>query len=201
MRHLAAVVALAMGACVSSAQAQDRPNWAGPYAGLTAGYSTAQLSAPGIDWATAGLQGGVFAGYGVVGSSGLYIGVEADAVLKDIKWQVGDGTSSVTAQNQWVGTMRARIGQQIGSVLVYVTGGAALTDQKISATGLGSDSELRWGFVGGGGIEAMITKTLALRVEGLHTQFPDKAFWLSGTSDKIGTGDTAVRVGVSLKLN
>lgn len=197
-RALAAAAALITLA--GNALAQDKPLHSGAYVGMIAGYSTASLQAPGIDFAAAGAQGGLVAGWGIVGQSGLYLGLEADAVLKDIKWQVGDVTGQVTASNQWVGTMRGRVGQAFGPMLLYVTGGAAVTEAKISATGLGSDSEMRWGWVGGGGIDAHITRTVSIRFEGLHYQFPDKAFWLSGDTAKVGVGETVARVGITFKL-
>lgn len=198
-RVLAAAAALLM--CAGPALAQNTWNHAGMYAGLTAGYSTAQLETPGIDLAATGAQGGVFVGYGVVANGGLYLGVEADAVMRDIKWKIAEGGSSASASNAWSGSLRLRVGQELGPMLLYVTGGAAVTDQKIEVAGLGSESELRWGFVGGAGIEARITKTVALRLEGLHYVTPDKTFWLGGDSAKIGTGETVARVGISFKLN
>ncbi len=195
---IAAAAALALSA--GAALAQDRPVHSGAYVGLVAGYATSALQAPGIDLAAAGAQGGVMVGYGITGKSGMYLGAEVDALMRDIKWSATDGTSTVTASNQWMGSMRLRAGQAIGPMLLYVTGGAALTDQKVSISGLGSDHDLRWGWVGGAGIESHVTQNVALRVEGLYYNFPDKAFWTSGDTAKIGVGETVVRVGVVFKL-
>ena len=207
MRRLAAMIACAViGVFGSGAQAQDNDvrawNHAGPYVGVVAGYSTAKLEAEGgVDWAAAGAQGGFVAGYGLVNANGIYIGFEADAVLRDVKWQITDGVSTATASNMWTGSARLRVGQVIGPMLLYVTGGAAVTEQKIEISWLGSAEEIRWGWVGGAGIEAQVTRVMTLRLEGLHYQFPDKAFWLAGDSAKIGTGETVARVGVTFKLN
>lgn len=197
---LAALSALSLVS--GAASAEDRWNHAGLYAGLTAGYSTAQLSTPGTDFATTGAQGGLYLGYGIVGKSGIYVGVEADGVLKDIKWSTGATGSNASATNEWVGSARVRVGQALGPMLLYVTGGAALTDTKVSIAGLGSDSDLRVGWVAGGGIEAQITRTVALRFEGLHYAFPDKNFSFSSLgSEKLGAAETVARVGVSFRLN
>ena len=193
---------LALALMAASAAAQDKWNHAGPYAGITAGYSTAQLSTPGVDFATTGAQGGLYVGYGIVGNSGIYVGIEADAVLKDIKWGVSDAGGNASASNDWVGSLRGRVGQTMGPMLLYVTGGAAVTDTKVTLAGMGSDSALRYGWVAGAGIEAQITETVAIRLEGLHYGFPDKVFDFNGVgSEKLGTAETVARVGLSFKLN
>lgn len=199
---LAAAAALAMCAAPAVAQDDFRWNHGGTYAGITAGYSSAVLQTQDpIDWAASGLMGGVYGGYGVQGKSGLYIGFEMDGVAKDITWRATDGAgTTVQASGQWLASGRLRVGQAFGPMLVYATGGAALSDQKISVTGLGSDTEWRYGWVFGGGIEGMVGKVMTLRLEALRYDFPDKAFWLNGATDKIGTQETVVRVGLGFKL-
>lgn len=199
---IAAAAALVLSAGVALAQAGDsRPMHNGGYLGVVAGYSTSSLNTPAFDAATAGAQGGLVAGWGVVGRSGLYLGLEADAVLKDIKWSVGDAAGTASASNQWVGSLRGRLGYSVGPFLIYGTGGGAITEQRISVSGFGSESDWRWGMVGGGGIETHVTQTMAIRVEGLHYVFPEKNFWFSGDSAKIGVGETVARVGITFKLN
>ena len=61
-----------------AAKAEDAWNHGGMYAGVAGGYSTGQLSAPGFTVGDQGLNGGAFIGYGIVGKSGLYLGIEAD---------------------------------------------------------------------------------------------------------------------------
>ena len=73
-----------------AARAEDAWNHGGMYAGVAGGYSTGQLSAPGFTVGDQGLNGGAFIGYGIVGKSGLYLGIEADAMVKDVTWRVGD---------------------------------------------------------------------------------------------------------------
>ena len=80
-----------------AARAEDAWNHGGMYAGVAGGYSTGQLSAPGFTVGDQGLNGGAFIGYGIVGKSGLYLGIEADAMVKDVTWRVGDASSAVSA--------------------------------------------------------------------------------------------------------
>lgn len=197
--------ALAIGNTASAQDYMDTPekrwNHGGFYAGIVGGYTAGQLQTPGLDLGAAGAQGGIVAGWGVSNRSGLYLGLEADAVLKDLKWTVTDVGGTATASSQWTGSMRARIGQEFGPILAYLTGGAAVGGQRLAVTGMGADEELRWGWVAGGGMQAQITRTMSIRVEGLHYTFPDKAFWLNGSSANIGTGETVARVGVTFKLD
>lgn len=203
--HRALAAAAALGVLVASqaATAQDKQTFTGMYAGITAGYSAAVLqSSDPIDWAASGLQGGAYLGYGVQGVSGLYVGAEFDGVAKDIKWSATDGAgTTVTASGHWLGSARVRIGQAFGPMMIYGTAGGAITDQKISVTGLGSDTDWRYGWVYGAGTEAMISRSIGLRLEALRYDFPDKSFWLGGATDKIGTQETVVRVGLTVKLN
>lgn len=186
----------------TGARAEDDWNHSGVYAGLTAGYNSAQLSTPGTDYAKTGAAGGAYIGYGIVGKSGLYVGLEADAMAKDIKWSSADGYSA-TASGQWLGSARLRVGQTWGPVLAYVTGGAAFGDQRLTVAGAGASNDWRYGWTAGGGIEAQLSKVMALRVEVLRYDFADKAATLSSglLTDKIGDVETIGRVGISFKLN
>lgn len=200
-RALAAVAAIIMLASPAAADG-SRWNHAGFYAGLNAGYSSAVLqSSDPVDWAAAGLHGGVHIGWGIQGKSGIYVGIEMDAAAKDIAWKASDGMgTTVTASGRWLGSGRIRVGQTIGPVLMFGTLGGAVTEQRVAMTGLGSDSELRYGWVAGGGVDVMATQTMTLRLEGLRFEFPDKLFTFAGGGDKIGTTETVVRVGLSFKL-
>lgn len=201
---LAAMAVVGLGGlfgCSAQAQDYDRKAHSGLYVGATVGYSASALNTAGpIDWAASGALGGVLAGYGTTMTGGLYLGVEFDGVLKDVKWTATEGGTTVTAANKWVGSGRVRVGQSLGPVLVYGTGGVALTDQVVKATGFGEASDLRWGWVAGGGIEAEITRSLAIRLEGLHYDFSDKAITLGGMSERIGTGENVVRAAVTFKI-
>jgi outer membrane immunogenic protein len=207
MRSLAAAIA-AICLSASGAFAQSAPwdqvekKWhSGAYVGATVGYSASALNTAGpIDWAASGALGGILAGYGTTTQGGLYLGIEIDGVLKDVKWSVTDGGTTVSAANKWVGSGRVRVGQAIGPALLYATGGIAVTDQTVKASGFGSTSDMRFGWVAGAGIEAAITQTMVLRLEGLHYDFSDKAVTLGGLSERIGSGDNVIRGAITFKV-
>lgn len=200
MRSIAAAIA-ALCLLAGGALAQDDSKHNGLYVGATVGYSSSVLKTEGpIDWGKSGALGGVLAGYGTTMQGGLYLGVEFDGVLKDIKWSATDGGTTVSAANKWVGTGRVRVGQTLGPALMYLTGGVALMDQTVKVSGLGEASDLRWGWVGGAGIEVAATRTMALRLEGLHYDFSDKAFNVGGISERLGAGENVIRAAVTFKV-
>lgn len=151
----------------------------GPYIGLMAGYGIDKLapkdSATTFDWAQAGAIGGVFAGYGAV-VNGVYVGIEGDMALKDLKATMSDGTIIATSTADWQGTIRGRAGIPMGPALIYGTLGLAMEKSKLSVAGAGSDSNMVYGLVVGGGIEANLTKVMFVRVEGRYTKFQEEKF-------------------------
>lgn len=176
----------------------------GGYVGVTAGLNAASLKAPELpSIADDGAFGGLYIGWGMV-AGGAYYGLELDGMLRDVRPAVTDGTTTVTMSNRWMASARARLGMPVGPALLYGTGGVALQEAvlKLDDSGISaSDKAYILGLVIGAGIEAQITNTIALRLEGLHYAWADEKFTLAGETATIGQADTVVRVGISFKLN
>ena len=149
------------------------------------------------------LPGGIFAGFNVRLGDAV-VGLEADYLLTDIQGSTTDGVVVVTAKTKYLASVRGRVGMPIGPALLYATAGPAFTEHKVAVAGPveSLSSELLIGGVFGGGIEASLTKTLFVRVEGLHYIFPDKDV-ACGPSCFFESKDqqTTVRLGVGFKLN
>lgn len=203
MRMRAMLVGL-LALAATSAHATEKPRHNGPYIGLMAGYGTNMISPEGgtFDWAGAGATGGAFAGYGVNVANGLYLGLEGDIALRDIKGTASDGITSITAKNELMGTVRGRAGFIAGPALLYATAGVAITESKLAVTGLGSDAKLIYGLVAGVGIEAEITRVMFVRIEGRHTRFQDETFsllpGLNATVDR--QADNTIMGGLGFKF-
>lgn len=193
----AAAVALLSG---NAAAEEEKSRHDGFYVGAVGGYSTSAISSAGIDFAGQGAFGGAVLGWGQV-VSGTYYGVELDAMLRDIKPKIGDGTTTISMSNDWVGTARVRLGLPVGPALFYSTGGVAVTESKLAVSGLGSDRQYIVGWVAGVGAEAALTKTMSIRVEGLHYGLPDETFRIDGAEAAIKQSETVARVGVTFRLN
>ena len=175
----------------------------GGYVGATAGRTSAALKAPEAPaLSDEGLFGGAYIGYGIT-AQGIYVGLELDAMLRDIKPTVTDGTTTITISNRWLASARARVGMPIGPALIYGTGGIAMQESVLKLTDLGlnaKDQAYVLGLVLGAGIEAQITSTMHVRLEGLHYAWRDETFQLAGEAAKIGQADTVIRIGVGFKL-
>ena len=156
--------ALALGACVSIASAQE--GWSGYYVGVHAGHTgstgdttrilsnggayfagtsiTALQDASAMDLDDGSYSGG--ASFGVNWDiDGFVMGLEVDVdgVGSEMSQSAtvvypccvpDDFTTSNSIEQTWFGTARARIGVGGGKALAYVTGGLAIADTKFSQT-------------------------------------------------------------------
>ena len=129
--------------------------WAGPYAGLNAGWGFGTVTDPYVtpvvgSIKTSGFLGGLQVGYNHQADD-YVLGVEADYTMAnvngDISRSINDvvvgnyrisGSASVSSTLESFGTVRARAGVTMNSALLYVTGGYAYGRNKIKATGAGT---------------------------------------------------------------
>ena len=104
-------------------------------------------------------------------------------------------TANTTFETDWLFTFRPRAGVIIGdSLLAYVTGGLAVTNQKLTqTTGIlnastfnSSIDATRLGWVFGGGLEYALGRNWTIRAEYLHLDF--------GTAN--GSGTLAAPAGI-----
>ena len=166
---LATAAIVAMG--VVSASAADLPrqtykapayvppapvlyNWTGPYVGLSAGGSFGSGSDAGIVGGTAGytFQTGPWV-FGIEG---------------DMNWL---SHTNAAVRNNWLATIRGRLGYAMGSngsIMPYITGGAAFGDVSNSVAGVGMVSDNESGWTLGGGVEAAISGPLTAKFEYLY---------------------------------
>ena len=144
--------------------------------------------------------GGGQAGYNLRFGA-FVIGLEADINYVDfdsteaprITWNATNSTRAVTTreklQSNYVATLRPRIGfVALDNVLIYATGGLAISDQKFSnhttivnlgpggpAPGLNASyrasASESVGYVVGGGLEYALTRTMTFRAEYQHLEF------------------------------
>lgn len=188
------------GTAAAQDENADKWNHGGLYIGATGGYSIASMQSDGLDIAGKGAFGGAFLGFGQV-IGGVYVGAEMDFLIKNIKPSVTDGTTTLALSNDWTATARLRAGIPVGPALFYGTAGVAVEQSKLSVTGLGNDQQYVVGAVGGVGLEAQITRTLAIRIEALHYAMPAETFTIQGVSGSLKQDENIARVGFSLKLN
>jgi outer membrane immunogenic protein len=172
-----------------------------------------------------GFIGGIQVGYNKV-SNGFLFGIEADFSMVDatendsvtVPWTIpypGTLTTTVATEQEWLATLRARVGTVAGGNLLYVTGGAAFAEvnftQGFSETtfpvpfGSLSASETLTGWTAGAGFEIPIGTNLTLKGEYLYVDL--------GSVDTVGSlgvgsvyagnaefSNNVYRVGFNIKL-
>ncbi len=175
-------------------------NWAGVYFGLNGGYDfgDSQWNPPGL-----ASSGNFNVSGGLVGSTlganfqsgALVFGVEADLDWTDIKGNVSSATcpgggASCTFQteNDWLGTVRGRVGYAFDRVLVYGTAGGAfgnIKPQLTTAPLVGSTNSTEFGWAAGAGVEVALLANFTARIEYLFVDLSNGSF--SCTASQCGT--------------
>jgi outer membrane immunogenic protein len=212
-----ASVALALAAGIASANAADirQPapvvkapvyvapvyNWTGPYVGISGGYG----------WGDDDFRGGAFSGgashdgwlLGATLGYNWQMGAAVVGVEGDISWSGLDGGGvcgpNCRINNDWLGTVRGRLGYNAGRFMPYLTGGLAVGNIDARVAGNSTDST-KAGWTVGGGVEAVISGPWTAKLEYLYVDL--------GNGDTIpGTGGThaefktnIVRAGINYKF-
>lgn len=209
LSHLGARIAAAIALMFVAAAAQADPpadqwNRAGPYAGIIGGYDAAEMKAEDFKFNDGKMLAGAFVGFNYRVPGGPVVGLEGDYMVSNVKATRTDESISITASSRYLASIRGRVGAPLGPMLLYATGGVAFTDHKLSASDgeeSASDRKMLIGGVGGLGIEAELTKSVFVRVEGLHYWFPDKGMSFADEDVfKSGSHQTVGRIGFGVKF-
>jgi lipid A 3-O-deacylase len=153
-------------------------NFSGPYVGALAGYQyeTADwYTSPSVGAAQSSLAWGAYAGYNLQSGKGIF-GVEADASPAKRNLGIGCDVGGISCQMDISGvySVRARFGWVFDNVMVYGSGGVALTPWDSSVVNLATSqrfdqaSGLNYGVAVGGGIEYKPFQHLGVRTEFMH---------------------------------
>lgn len=168
-------------------------NWTGPYIGINGGYAFG-----GTNDADGGLVGGTL-GYNFQTGPWVF-GLEGDMNWTKIRGTSACGGTTCEVGNNWLATARGRLGYAMGatgSILPYVTGGAAFGDVSNSVAGAGTVSDTNAGWTLGAGLEAQISGPLTAKVEYLYVDLGDGPS-LAGQSSNFDT--SIIRAGLNYKF-
>ncbi len=178
-------------------------SWTGIYMGINVGAARLMESASsGADSLSASESGsGLIAG-GQIGAnyqSGVFVvGFEVDEQWSNQRSTYNLFGTTVTDKVVAFGTARVRGGIAMDRVLLYLTGGGAYAVRNV-AIPTASVSVQRIGFVGGAGVEGLITPNVTLRAEYLHMQTLDDTSAISGAQVTSHLSDNIFRVGINFK--
>lgn len=169
--------------------------WDGAYVGAYGGYGWNKNKTSEGKLDADGFKGGAYGGYNLQNGQFVY-GVEGDIGYSGAK----ERNFGYKAKQGVEGSVRARAGVALDPVLLYGTGGVAITENKLTGPD-GSDSKTHVGWTAGVGAEAKITENIVGRAEYRYTDFGKKDYDLGGLDDvsnKITTNE--IRVGVGYKF-
>lgn len=196
--------ALAADAVVEEVVVVDTAyNWSGVYIGVQAGYGWNDNEYSGAggsqDFDSDGFVGGLTAGANWQDGQLVY-GIEADISYSDVDGSLyGTNTGFIpcadagcTAEIEWFGTGRARLGYAIDNFLPYITGGFAFgrvrgtadyqaCDLPSGSTCSYDDTEFGWTV--GGGVEWGLTQQISVKAEYLFIGFGAPDFNNAPTGD------------------
>ncbi len=204
---MAGVASSAMAADLPTRKAPPAPQvyaappvftWTGFYVGVNGGWGggTGGKDFGNVD---GGLVGGTV-GYNYQINNQFVVGVEGDWDWADLK---KDGTNALGYYHNKIDdlvTARVRAGYTIDRALLYVTGGYAGADDKISLPGDFSKTDWRSGGVIGAGIEYAFTNNISAKAEYLYAPLGDKTYWNGSTSAKSDANLSLVRAGLNYRF-
>jgi len=201
--------------------------WTGFYVGLNAGYGFSHTDnadyagnagyaalAPAVPLQyKLGRDG--FVGGGQVGYNqqfGAFVaGLETDIQYTDFRKRASDALGTARAEQNYLGTVRGRLGYAgFDRTLLYVTGGLAYGDTKLSTTvnalpAFASKNDTNVGYALGAGVEYAFTNNITGKLEYLYTNLGDtKVTVADGAGNaavlKAKNEASIVRVGVNYKF-
>ena len=175
---------------VSAQQTTRAGNWQGVYVGGHLGGAFGKASSASTSGLVAGAQIGVNGQFDKV-----IVGVEAD-VSATSNGNTGFGTKFRQGTN---GSMRARVGYSLDRVMLYGTGGVAVSNYEYKNP-VGSASRTRPGTVIGAGAELMLTENVSVRGELLHYNFSKSSFGSAGGPTNVSPTNNVVRGGMNYRF-
>jgi len=133
------------------------------------------------------------------------LGIEGDGDWSGIKGStngIACPTGSCNVRNDWLATVRGRLGYDWGRFMPYVTGGAAFGDIKMTPVGLGSETDTRFGWTAGAGVEFAISGPWTAKVEYLYADLGDATCSAAtcGVSTNVDFNTSIVRGGLNYRF-
>jgi outer membrane immunogenic protein len=188
-------------------------NWGGIYYGVNGGYGFGKS-----DWSNslnAAGSTGNFNLSGYVAGATIGANIQADAFVFGIDGDVdftgikGTNTSlfcpvACETKNTWLGTVRARAGYAADRVLFYGTAGGAFGNIEAGVNN-NFDTQTKFGWTAGAGVEAAFTDNLTARIEYLFVDLQNGSCTTLGNcgapvGDTVKFDTSLIRLGIDYKF-
>jgi outer membrane immunogenic protein len=175
-------------------------NWDGAYIGINGGYdwgNSTKTGGTGTNaFGTFALAGGTVGGtigYNFHLSDNVVGGVEGD-----LDWANVTGTfNGIVETINWDGSVRARLGLDVGSgLLPYITGGVAFAGSNRAFGGV-TESITSVGWTAGVGVEYMISDNLSAKIEYRYSDYGSHTYTTLPTTPIVDLTDSTVRIGLN----
>jgi len=181
-------------------------NWTGVYVGINAGGAWGNSDWSGFAFSNSpsgGMVGGTV-GYNWQGAGNPWVfGIEGDIDWTGIKDSGACGTAfSCQTKNDWLGTVRGRVGYAWDRFLPYFTGGVAFGNVDANRTAFAGSSDTNAGWTIGGGVEGVIVGNWTAKVEYLYVDLGDTTCSAAacGTATKVDLQMSTVRAGLNYRF-
>jgi outer membrane immunogenic protein len=191
-------------------------NWSGVYIGINGGYGFGNsdwnaATGFGADTGNFNVNGALVGGtLGVNFQTGQFVfGVEGDGDWTNIQGSTSSGGcvgATCQTSNDWLGTLRGRVGYAFDRVLLYGTAGGAVGDVKGTFTALSTDST-EFGWTAGAGIEYAITDNITAKAEYLYVDLSNGSLSCPATTCTpavtvpVTFDASLIRAGLNFKFN
>ncbi len=179
--------------------------WTGFYVGINGGYGWGNSDwngFPGSADASGALLGAT-AGYNWQVNS-LVFGLEGDLAWSNMRGSFASLTCPLGCEtrNNWLGTVRGRVGVAMDRFMPYVTGGVAFGDVEARPAGFAGVSEVNAGWTVGGGIEAALGANWSAKLEYLYVDFGSVncSTVACGLPTDVDMRSNVVRAGLNLRF-
>lgn len=190
-------------------------NWGGIYFGVNGGYGFGKSQ-----WTAGGLTSSDFDVSGFLVGGTIGANFQADAFVFGIEGDFDgswlDGTSSdvvctgtftfgagCETKNNWLSTVRGRVGYAADRVLFYGTAGGAFGNISAGANGAANStftSKTVAGWTAGAGVEAAFADNWTARLEYLFVDFSNATFNNAGFATTVKLDANLIRLGVDYKF-
>lgn len=187
--------------------AEQKTSWTGFYVGAHGGMDLGQTDLSAGPASLSGVASNGF-GYGINAGFDLHIpgapivvGIGGDYTWSDSEFKASLGTARLTAGLEKGWAVFGRVGVPMGNVMPYVLAGYTEADAGASwnVFGGGSADTTLKGYMGGGGIEIMLTQNIAMGAEYRYTKFDDVTVVIPGPDLNIDPDRHEVRATLKFK--